>query len=159
MATWKQFILIGLIGLAGGFGFNSLRAGSLPTKAEPMLTQQAGGADTLAVATVKLAMIGFEEADALYRKELAIFVDARDAVDFNKGRIPGAINITPDDFKTGKQKLLVPKGSLVVVYCSGADCETSHDLAKLMADAGFQKVRVYAGGWAEWDAMGQPVER
>lgn len=159
MSTWKQVALIGLIGLAAAFGVNSLRAGGLPLKPAPKLTQKAGGADTLAVAAAKLAVVDFAEVDALFRKELAIFIDAREPVDYAKGHIPGAVNVPVEAYKSGKQKLLAPKGSLVVIYCSGGDCELSHDLAKLLSKAGFQKLRIYTGGWDEWDALGQPVEK
>jgi rhodanese-related sulfurtransferase len=159
MSTWKQVALIGLIGLVAAFGVNSLRAGGLPVKHTAQQVKKAGGADTLAVASASLAEIEFAEADALYRKELAVFVDAREAVDYAKGHVPGAVNVTVDGFKSGKEKLAAPKGSLVVVYCSGGDCELSHDLSKLLAKAGFKKVRIYAGGWDEWEALGQPVEK
>jgi rhodanese-related sulfurtransferase len=159
MSTWKQAALIGLLAVAAAFTVNTLRAGGLPVKHAPQQVQKAGGADTLSAASAKLAEIGFAEADALFRKELATFVDAREAADYAKGHIPGALNITPDGYKSGKEKLPVPKGSLVVVYCDGGDCELSHDLAALLAKAGFKKLRIYAGGWSEWDALGQPVEK
>jgi rhodanese-related sulfurtransferase len=160
MSTWKQVALIGLIGLALAFCVNTLRgATKLPLKPAPQVTAKAGGADTLATATAKLAVIGFAEADALHRKELAIFVDARDVEDFDKGHIPGSICLPVDQFRAGKQKLMAPKGSLVVVYCSGGDCESSNDLAGLLVKGGFKKVRVYKGGFDEWEALGQPVEK
>lgn len=160
MSTWKQVALIGLLGVALAFCVNTLRgATKLPVKPAPQVTAKAGGADTLAVAAAKLAVISFEEADALQRKELATFVDARDTEDYDKGHIPGAVNLPVDLFKGGKQKLMAPKGSLVVIYCSGGDCETSNDLARLLVKAGFKKVRVYKGGFDEWEAMGQPVEK
>ena len=159
MSTWKQVALIGLIGLVAAFAVNTIRAGGLPVKHTAQVVKKAGGADTLAVATAKLAEIEFAEADALFRKELATFVDARETADYDKGHIPGALNVTVDGFKSGKEKLPVPKGSLVVVYCSGGDCELSHDLATLLAKAGFKKLRIYTGGWSEWDALGQPVEK
>lgn len=160
MSTWKQTLLIGLIGLGLAFGVNTLRgATKLPVKPAPQVTAKAKGVDTLAVASAKLAMIEFAEADALHRKELATFVDARDLADYDQGHIPGAICLPVDQFRTGKQKLMAPKGSLVVVYCSGGDCETSDQLAHLLVKAGFKKVRVYKGGFEEWEALGQPVEK
>lgn len=160
MTTWKQVALIGVIGLALAFCVNTLRGVTkLPLKPAAQLTAKAGGADTLAVAAAKLAVIGFEEADALQRKELAIFVDAREPVDYDKGHIPGAVCLPVDQFRAGKQKLMAPKGSLVVVYCSGGECESSHDLARLLGKSGFKKVRVYNGGYDEWEALGQPVEK
>jgi len=159
MSTWKQTALIGLVALVAAFTVNSLRAGGLPAKHTPVAVKKAGGADTLAAATVRLAEIEFAEVDNFFRNETATFVDAREAAKYTLGHIPGAVNITPDGFKSGKQKLAVPKGSLVVVYCDGGDCELSHDLAKLMAKAGFKKLRIYPGGWEEWEALGQPVEK
>ncbi len=161
MAAWKQAASIGVIALVVAFAFNALRAeaGGIPAKHTPKKAVKAAGADTLATPAVKLAEVDFAEVDNFFRNELATFVDARETQDFAKGHIPGAMNITVDGYKAGKQKLSVPKGSLVVVYCSGGDCELSHDLAKLLAKAGFKKLRIYSGGFKEWDDLGQPVEK
>lgn len=161
LSAWKQALSIGAIALVVAFTFNALRAeaGGIPVKHTPKKAVKAAGADTLATPAVKLAEVDFAEVDNFFRNELATFVDAREAQEYAQGHIPGAVNITVEGFKSGKQKLSVPKGSLVVAYCSGGDCELSHDLAKLMSKAGFKKLRIYTGGFKEWDDLGQPVEK
>ncbi len=155
----KRFLYIGLMGLLLGLAVNGLRGDGLPLLPEAELTTEAGGADTLATAASEtLAIIGFEEADALYRKELAIFVDSRELSDYESGHIAGAISVPLSAYRDGDAKLLAPKGSLLVIYCIGGDCELSHDLARLLVADGFKKVRVYVGGYEEWDALGMPVE-
>lgn len=159
MKELKQALLIGLVGCLLGLAVNTLRGDGLALTPAPEITTTVAGADTLAVAsTDSLAVIGFEEADALFRKELALFVDSREAEDFAGGSIPGAINIPTSAYREGHAPLMAPKGSLLVVFCSGGDCELSHELARLLVKDGYRKVRVYVGGFEEWEAMGMPVE-
>jgi 3-mercaptopyruvate sulfurtransferase SseA len=48
----------------------------------------------------------------------------------------------------------------VVVYCTGGECEDADTTAILLRDAGIpsQKLFVYGGGFAEWEASRLPVE-
>ena len=159
MKTLKEFILIGLVGAVVALTFNTLREDGLSLRAEDLTSIRAAGADTLEIrAPHKLAVIGFEEAEALHRKELAFFVDARSVEKYNQGHVPGSISIPVDAYRRNERSLSTPKGFTVVVYCDGIECELSHDLAKLLVRDGFWKVRVYGGGFEEWDAMGMPLE-
>jgi hydroxyacylglutathione hydrolase len=116
------------------------------------------GADTLAAgAGDSLAVIDFLEAEALFRKELAVFVDSRDEGKFSAGHIPDALLMPYEDYRDGLRRMLVPKAALVVIYCDGGDCELSHDLARLLVRDGWRRVRVYEGGWEEWESMGMPI--
>jgi rhodanese-related sulfurtransferase len=158
MTTPKQFVLIAILGLVLGFGMNIFRSVPLAWTAEPEIETVAAGADTLTAGdTFQLAIIGFEECDAIYRKELGVFVDARLAEDYSAGHIPGAVSIPVEEYRDGNAKLYAPKGSLVVVYCSDLSCDMSEELAGLLVKNGFRKVRIYPGGMEEWDSFGQPV--
>lgn len=158
MRTLREWVWIGLLGLLLGLTVNALRPSGLALTAEPELTTTVQGADTLAVgASDSLAVIGFAEADALFRKELAIFVDARSEDKYLAGHVPGAINLPTESYRDGEGKLFAPKGALLVLYCDGGDCELSHDLAVILGKEGWRKLRVYTGGWEEWEAFGMPV--
>jgi len=53
----------------------------------------------------------------------------------------------------------LPLEGALVVYCEGGDCQSSLALAKRLSKAGFGDIRVFSGGWAEWEKAGLPVEK
>jgi rhodanese-related sulfurtransferase len=97
----------------------------------------------------------FLDADA------ALFIDARDPAEFQAGHIPGAIRMTRDEALADPERTrgLPARGRPIITYCEGGSCEASLDLAKALVESGYRKVLVYAGGFPEWSAAGQPVER
>ena len=46
----------------------------------------------------------------------------------------------------------------IVVYCADAHCSASMYAYRLLEEAGYTRVRRYAGGIADWEAAGYPVE-
>ena len=53
----------------------------------------------------------------------------------------------------------IPTDTLLITYCSGAECESSTDVAALLAEEGYSQVKVLFGGWENWKRAGYPVER
>lgn len=113
-----------------------------------------------------LRFITLAEAGDLFAGGLAVFIDSRTRTDFASGHIPGALSLPLDEIKDTtnvRERLnqgpisLSPERTLVV-YCEGADCQTSIALAKLIYGQGFRDIRIPMGGWAEWSAAGLPVE-
>src|SRR5580693_1351895 len=68
--------------------------------------------------------------------------------------IPGSIH-----FESLKHALdtLDPKEE-VIVYCSNFGCTASVLVYQQLVDHGFQNVRHYAGGIADWEDAGYPLE-
>jgi rhodanese-related sulfurtransferase len=93
--------------------------------------------------------------------DAALFLDARDPSEYASGHIPGALRLTRDDVLAdpARARALPVRGRPIITYCEGGECEASLDLARALVDAGFRKVLVYGGGFPEWSAAGQPVER
>jgi rhodanese-related sulfurtransferase len=113
-------------------------------------------AEPEAIASTFLA---YEEAQGLYIRQRALFVDARHASDFNGGHIKGAVNIPLSELQENHGILeSLPKDRLLVVYCDGESCNSSVELAKLLYGAGFSNVKIFFGGWNEWFAHKQPRE-
>lgn len=82
-----------------------------------------------------------------------IFVDARPEEEFLEGKIGNAINIFPyndDKDQYFKSLMAIPSDKVVVVYCSGGTCESSHKVVSDLLAFGFKRVFLYAGGWDEW---------
>ncbi len=101
--------------------------------------------------------------DPRYAQELVVFVDARDDHHFQEGHIPGARQL--DRFYPERYlPAVLPRASaaeVVVVYCTGGECEDSVFAAGLLQEAGIgaERLRVYLGGFREWSERGLPVER
>lgn len=91
----------------------------------------------------------------------ALFVDAREAVEYADGHIPGAVSLPFDESVTDPVALeaLDSAGKPLVVYCGGGACELSMNLAFALVQAGHKKVLVYMGGFPEWQGSGLPVEK
>jgi len=91
----------------------------------------------------------------------ALFIDARDAAEYEAGHIPGAVRLTSPEANTDpeRMKALPVQGRPIICYCEGGECEASKDLARTLIDAGYKKVLVYMGGFPEWSSAGQPVEK
>ena len=98
-------------------------------------------------------------AKALYDRGGVRFVDVRAVLDFDKGHIPGAINLSliTDLSKAGLSKT-VGKDEEVVFSCHGKHCPYSaYASAKALA-WGFTRVYRFAGGYPAWHDAGYPIE-
>ncbi len=110
--------------------------------------------------TVAPVFISYEEAVQLFNSGDALFVDARHEYDYSQGHVKGAINVPLADFKLQKSALSdVKRDQTIVTYCDGAECNSSIELAKLLSAAGFTKVKMFFGGWNEWQSHQQPSEK
>ena len=73
---------------------------------------------------------------------------------FRAKHIPGSLHIeTPE-----KAVELLDKNNEVIVYCAGGNCEASIYAYHYLTKAGFKNVKRYAGGIAEWEEAGYPLE-
>jgi len=77
-------------------------------------------------------------------------IDARDAEQFKKAHIPGAVNI--DWRKVLGQRSKLPQDKMVLLYCNSGTL--SSQAAMALRVAGMENVRILQGGFAEWKAKG-----
>jgi rhodanese-related sulfurtransferase len=68
--------------------------------------------------------------------------------------IPGSLNIS---HMNDVEAQLNPQDE-IVVYCSDPACIASQAAYHFLVKKGFTTVRRFAGGLAEWDAAGYPLE-
>jgi len=89
-----------------------------------------------------------------------VLVDALAPMVYAHSHLPGAINIPPssiDPLTIGRR---IPNPATeIVVYCSSAECEDSHETAGRLVELGYTNVHHYAGGKNEWRELGYPLER
>ncbi len=100
--------------------------------------------------------ISVAQAHSLF--ELGVpFLDARHDEDFQKGHVQGATRVASDEYlaRVGEFVRFLP--GPVVIYCSGGQCDASHNLAKLMLEAGFTSIHIMTDGYPAWSAAGHPT--
>lgn len=103
--------------------------------------------------------IGLVEAWRFYQSGEVIFVDARSREEYEAGSIPGAVSLGVDEFeeKVSSFLELIPRDTMLVVFCTGRGCESSLEVAALLRQAGFPHIYLFFEGWEEWTKSGYPT--
>ncbi len=79
-----------------------------------------------------------------------LVIDARDAGQFSKGHIRGAVNI--EWRKVLEQRRKIPKDKMVLIYCNTGSLSAQAGFA--LRVAGYENVKILQGGFEEWKAKG-----
>ncbi len=107
------------------------------------------------------ATVGLPEFRATVDGKRALVLDARPSLFFEQGHVPGAFNLSRQDFARDYRRLSPTLKAAVdrpiVVYCSGGDCHDSHLVANALLTLGFSNVSIFTGGWEVWSAAGLPA--
>jgi rhodanese-related sulfurtransferase len=90
--------------------------------------------------------------------ERPVLVNALAREAFDEERIPGSISIPVADALRVAPAIMA-LDQPIVVYCASQSCTASPTLAQKLVDLGFTEVADFAGGIAEWQAAGLPLER
>ena len=136
---------------------------SIPTTAAPVLLS--------AVQRLKekgLTVAEFDEVAALFRSPdyqngQVVFIDARDDEHYQAGHIPGAWQFDRYHWDKHLSEVLPVclAARTVVVYCKGGECEDSEFAAIMLRDDAHvpsEKLKVFAGGFDEWQSNKLPLE-
>lgn len=83
-------------------------------------------------------------------KRIALIIDARPALKYNAGTVPGALNIPFQQFDAFKGLLPVDKTAQIIYFCGGFKCDLSHKSAKAARELGYTNVVTFAAGWPAW---------
>ena len=94
-----------------------------------------------------------EEASA--RAEKAVFVDVREADEWEKGHVPGALFIPRGFLELRIEEQVPDKQSEVIVYCAGGTRSALG--ARSLQDLGYTNVRSMTGGFGRWKESGLGV--
>jgi rhodanese-related sulfurtransferase len=138
-----------------------------PKKSDPPAPKADPSAELLSrfppLADAPQAEVGSEDTLWLHRHG-AVFIDARRTALWAEGHIRGAkvISVWEDGLAEKVEQLSMFSKDLklpVVVYCSGGDCQDSHLLAQKLWVAGFRNLRIYTGGYPDWEARRGPVTK
>ena len=85
-------------------------------------------------------------------------VEALGPMYYEDAHLPGAINIPHEEVDALAPVLLLDKSAQIVVYCASGPCRNSGIAAKRLVELGYENVRDYHEGKAEWIEAGLPTE-
>jgi len=96
----------------------------------------------------------------IYDRKEAVFVDARAYEDYQAGHIQGAVSLPVGQFEERIEKFRTdyPTATYIVTYCSGRECDDSHELAQYLFAEGYTTISVFIDGFPVWKREGFPVE-
>lgn len=133
---------------------NHLRSDGLPLVANwsPEAQLQLDSGDSL--------MIPFDEAEALFFAQAAVFLDARSQELFAEGHIQGSLSLPWDEFDQRFAAVMadIPQETPIVTYCDGESCGLSKDLAMALLEKGYMNIQVLVNGWTLWQEKNLPIE-
>ena len=105
--------------------------------------------DLVAAAKTQITEVDVAKAKSLLARGVT-FVDVREPPEWEKGTIPGALQIPRGlvEWKAGSEPALADKTATVVVYCQGGG--RSALAAQSLELLGFEDVLSLAGGYGAW---------
>lgn len=99
---------------------------------------------------------GAQLAERIEQHTAPLVLDVRSASEYQRGHIPGSVNIPHDALAGRVGELRVAKGDEIVVHCqSGKRAQIAE--ATLRGN-GYTNVRDLTGHWQGWEAAGLPSE-
>lgn len=87
-----------------------------------------------------------------------MLLEALDEQYYESGHLPGAIALPLSRVTEIARARLRDKSASLVVYCASSTCQNSRIAAAKLQSLGYEDVRVYAGGKADWKEAGLPLE-
>jgi len=136
------------LGVAVGFGYNFARTPPVPVN-KPIT-------EVLGIQMITLDEVRFY----LDQQKGTVMVDARAPEEYGLGHIPGSLNVPLEGFDAAFQKEAIglKKASMVIVYCSGGSCNTSHEVANLLQKKGVKKLAIFTDGLPGWMKAKLPIK-
>jgi rhodanese-related sulfurtransferase len=99
--------------------------------------------------------ISVEELDEFMRGDGVRLVDVREAWEYRRGRVPGALNIPLSQF--AQRAADFPQNKRILVICESGNRSLAATDFLLMA--GFEGAASVRGGTTAWARTGRPLER
>jgi len=153
-------VALALVSCAAGVTINHFSSHPLPIvyqtpeqRFDQELTMLVAAAPFAIAPAATLSLADFRTA---VENHSALILDARPAVFFVRGHVPGALNLSRDDFANDYRRLAsalkAAQNKPIIAYCSGGACHDSRLVANALLSLGFSDVSIYTGGWEEWSA-------
>ncbi|MCB4756116.1 MAG: rhodanese-like domain-containing protein [Elusimicrobia bacterium] len=158
---FKQAAFILFISLAAG-ALRQLAPGGLSWKGLwPTSATSAYDAYKMMAQPGDPPFIDLSEAVRRHSEKGVFFLDARSSDEFLRGHIAGARSLPYYEWDKVRFAALenVSPDAPVIVYCEGITCELSFFLGRELARAGYTNVKIFYGGFPEWQKAGLPTEK
>ena len=158
---------VAFFSLSVGLAINRMRSSPLPlsyrspeNRLAAELTQLI---DAPAFRLSDLDTTDLQEFRRLAQNRQTVILDARAESFFQAGHVPGALNLSRQNFARDysrlRRTLERSKSDPIVVYCSGGECHDSRLVASALISLGFTQVKIFTGGWTAWTQAGEPAAR
>jgi len=85
-------------------------------------------------------------------------VEALPLIYYDRGHLPGAINLPHDQVRERAAGLLPDKSAFIIVYCANTPCQNSAIAARTLDELGYVNVAEYLEGKQDWVEAGLPLE-
>jgi rhodanese-related sulfurtransferase len=102
--------------------------------------------------------ITIDELKVLMEQKAVVVLDVREPGAFAKGRIPGAVNIDYTQI-LARGAQFAGETRVIVAYCACANEMTAARAAVDLAAKGIPGAKALKGGWDEWVARNEPIEK
>lgn len=117
------------------------------------------GAVSLSAQAIRaVPRISIDELKTLMDRQAVVVLDVREPASFAKGRIPGAINVDYTLILEQAGRFAGEKRP-IVAYCACANEMTAARAAVDLAAGGIPGAKALKGGWDEWVARGEKIEK
>jgi rhodanese-related sulfurtransferase len=100
--------------------------------------------------------ISVEELEVGLSRNEIFLIDARPAVEFQSGHLPGAVSFPVETLSWRMNE--IPEGKTLVTYCRGPYCVDADEASILLSAYGYPVKRLEEGV-AEWEQAGYQVEK
>jgi 3-mercaptopyruvate sulfurtransferase SseA len=92
---------------------------------------------------------------AIIDSKTVLIIDARPALFYGLGHIPGSCNMPASEFDSRYERIgrdELAKAQRIIVYCSGPHCDDALTIGQRLIRLNLRHVEIYSGGWEEWEA-------
>jgi 3-mercaptopyruvate sulfurtransferase SseA len=156
MGILREAAVVAAVGMSAGIGINALSPHPAAL-GRPVHAAAEASACSPEPAAAAMPRVGAAEAARLCAACAAGFVDARGASEYAAGHASGAVHLPPAGHPDEAAALAALSGfKTIVVYDGDASCGLADGVARHLQRKGFGDVRVLAGSWPAWLAVGGP---
>lgn len=156
----KGVIVLVVFAVAAAFGFNYLSPNGIA-----LVGQWDADRGTISAKTKSkpvdtgIEVISPEIVHHMIETGQRILVDVRSRQEYLQGHIPSALSFPIEMFDENVALMMarLKPDDPLLIYCSSAECQLSHTFAAYIAPMGFTDVKVFSGGFRQWQEEGYEV--
>lgn len=123
-----------------------------------LLVAVCAAASVSAQAVRNVPRVSIDELKVLMQQDGVLVLDVRSADEFASGHIPGALNLNYTRV-TAEGRRFTGESRTIVAYCACANEMTAARAAVDLAALGIHGAKALKGGWDEWLARGEKIEK